>query len=164
VNSLDLQSILEEETVDGGEAILGKIRRRAALKLPCRWHTQKKAPKPNPTSCCCCCCCFLLILTGLGKSSYKLLLSQRHRQLSSILIPTSQQFDTEWVFWFFFFWVFLLLQSKSQLKSSPQWSSPPSSPNKFLRVQQIQKAKRSREQARTRKEQTNKAQGGSKSQ
>jgi hypothetical protein len=70
VNSLDLQSILEEETVDGGEAILAKTRRRAALKLPCRWHTQKKAPKPNPTSCCC--CCFLLILTGLGKSSYKL--------------------------------------------------------------------------------------------
>jgi len=52
VNSLDLQSILEEETVDGGEAILAKTRRRAALKLPCRWHTQKKAPKPNPTSCC----------------------------------------------------------------------------------------------------------------
>jgi hypothetical protein len=48
VNSLDLQSILEEKTVDGGGAILGKIRTRAALKLPCRWHTQKKAPKPNP--------------------------------------------------------------------------------------------------------------------
>jgi hypothetical protein len=48
VNSLDLQSILEEETVDGGEAILAKTRRRAALKLPCRWHTQKKAPKPKP--------------------------------------------------------------------------------------------------------------------
>jgi hypothetical protein len=69
------------------------------------------------------------------------------------LIPTSQQFDTEWVFFFFFFWGFppFAIEVATQVKSSMVFSF---FSQQILRVQQIQKAKRSREQARTRKEQT----------
>jgi hypothetical protein len=91
-------------------------------------------------------------------------LSQRHRQLSSILIPTSQQFDTEWFFFVLFCFVFLLLQSKSQLKSSPQSSPPPSSSsNKFCEFKNPESEEIQRASSHTQgtNEQTNK-QGGKK--
>jgi hypothetical protein len=95
---------------------------------------------------------------GLGERKKKKKttnLSQRHRQLSSILIPTSQQFDTEWFVFFFFGFPPFAIEVATQVKSSIV-SCFFFFFQQILRVQKSRKAKRSREQARTRKEQTNK--------